>query len=59
MTSFDLFSEPPPLAATCTLTVFPGTSRVWITAGVLSFVFWRRPAGSSSIDALRVLSGWV
>ena len=28
ITSFDLFSEPPPLAATCTSTVLPGTSRV-------------------------------
>ena len=59
MTNLDLFSEPPPFAATCTLKVLPGTRRVWITAGVLSLVFWRRPAGSSSIDALRVLSGWV
>ena len=26
--SFDLFSEPPPLAAICTLTVLPGANRV-------------------------------
>ncbi len=36
ITNFDLFSEPPPLAATVISSSSPGTSRVWITAGVLS-----------------------
>ena len=39
ITSLDLFSEPPPFAATWTLTLSPGTIRVCITAGVLSLVF--------------------
>jgi hypothetical protein len=41
MTILDLFSEPPPLAATVTSTVLPGTISVKITAGVLSWVFLR------------------
>ena len=36
ITNFDLFSEPPPLAATVISSPSPGTSCVWITAGVLS-----------------------
>ncbi len=36
MTNFDLFSEPPPLAATVISSSSPGTSCVWMTAGVLS-----------------------
>ncbi len=54
---FDLFSEPPPFAATCTSTVLPATSSTCSTAGVLSFVFLRAPAGSETIDARSTLSG--
>jgi hypothetical protein len=36
-----LFSLPPPLAATVTSKVLPGTSSMWMTAGVLSLVFLR------------------
>ena len=43
MTNFDLFSEPPPFAATVTSTVSPGTSSMWMTAGVLSFVLRALP----------------
>jgi hypothetical protein len=57
--SLDLFSEPPPLAATRTSTVSPGTTSMWITAGVLSPVLRRAPAGSSSIEARSTLSGCV
>ena len=57
ITNFDLFSEPPPLAATVTSTVSPGTSSTWTTAGVLSLVFLRAPAGSATIDARSLLSG--
>jgi hypothetical protein len=59
ITSLDLFSEPPPLAATRTSTVSPGTSSMWITAGVLSPVFLRAPAGSLRIEARSTLSGCV
>ena len=45
MTNFDLASEPPPLAATVTSTVSPGTIVMLTTAGVLSLVFLRAPAG--------------
>src|SRR6266853_461093 len=55
--NFDLFSEPAPFAATSTATVFPGTSSMWITAGVLSFVFLRPKTGSSTMDARSLLSG--
>ena len=54
--NFDLFSEPPPLAATITSTVSPGTSSTCTTAGVLSPVFLRLPSGSASIDARSLLS---
>jgi len=37
--------------------VFPGTISVWITAGVLSFVFLRPKIGSSTMEARSVLSG--
>ena len=57
ITNFDLFSEPPPFAATFTSTVFPGTSSIWMTAGVLSRVFLRPKSGSSTIDARSLLSG--
>ena len=52
-----LFSEPPPLAAKFTSIVLPGISSIWITAGVLSFVFLRAPAGSSRIEGRSTLSG--
>jgi len=52
-----LFSEPPPLAAMVISTWSPGTSSVWITAGVLSPVLWRAPAGSSTTEARSGLSG--
>ena len=58
ITNFDLFSEPPPFAATSTSSVSPGTSETWITAGVLSFVFFRLPAGSASTEARSLLSGF-
>ncbi|OMP13874.1 hypothetical protein COLO4_00762 [Corchorus olitorius] len=45
-----------PLAATITSTVSPGTSDMLITAGVLSFVLVRLPAGSASTLARSLLS---
>ncbi len=59
ITNLDLFSEPPPLAATLTSTLSPGTSSTCTTAGVLSFVFLRANSGSSTTDARSVLSGSV
>ena len=56
--NFALFSDPPPLAASFTSTVWPGTICVWITAGVLSRVFFLAPAGSATMDARSTLSGW-
>jgi hypothetical protein len=56
ITNFDLFSLPPPLAATMTSTVEPGTSVIWTTAGVLSLVFFRSKCGSATIEARRGLS---
>ena len=56
--SFDLFSEPPPLAASRTSTVSPGTICTCTTAGVLSRVFLRSKCGSATIDARSVLSGF-
>ena len=56
--NFVLFSEPPPFAASFTSTVSPGTNSTWITAGVLSFVFFRVNAGSETMDARSTLSGW-
>ena len=41
ITNLDLFSEPPPLAATSTSSLSPGTIFTNTTAGVLSFVFLR------------------
>ena len=58
MASLDLFSEPPPLAATVTSTVLPGTSSVWTTAGVLSFVSLRVKMGSDRMEARNGLSGF-
>ena len=57
ITNFDLFSEPPPLAATVTSTLSPGTSSTWTTAGVLSRVFLRANSGSATIEARSLLSG--
>ena len=57
--NLDLASEPPPLAATMTSTVPPGTTLVLTTAGVLSRVFARLPAGSASTLARSLLSGWL
>jgi hypothetical protein len=54
--NFDLFSEPPPLAATITSTVSPGTSSTCVTAGVLSPVLRRLPSGSASMEARSGLS---
>ncbi len=57
MTNFDLFSEPPPLAATVTSMVLPGTRSMWTTAGVLSLVFLRVKIGSASTEPRNGLSG--
>jgi len=57
--NFALASEPPPLAATSTASVAPGTISVLITAGVLSFVLRRANWGSSSTEARSLLSGWL
>ena len=57
MANFDLASEPPPLAATMTSSLSPGTMVMLTTAGVLSFVFLRAPAGSASTLARSLLSG--
>jgi len=56
ITNLVLFSEPPPLAATFTSTLLPGTTSMWITAGVLSLVFLRSNCGSATIDARSLLS---
>jgi len=57
MANLDFASEPPPLAATITSTVSPGTIETLITAGVLSLVLVRLPAGSASTLARSLLSG--
>ena len=57
--NFDLASEPPPFAATITSTVSPGTILTLMTAGVLSLVLLRLPAGSASTEARSLLSGWL
>ncbi len=57
MAILDLFSEPPPLAATVTSSVLPRTSSTCTTAGVLSLVFLRANCGSATTDARKVLSG--
>ena len=56
MIIFDLFSEPPPLAATLTSTVLPSTSSMCTTAGVLSLVFLRSKCGSATMEARSLLS---
>ena len=57
--NFDLFSEPPPFAATMTSTFSPGTNSTWVTAGVLSRVLMRLPSGSVSIEPRNGLSSLV
>ena len=59
ITNLLLFSLPPPLAATVTSSLSPGTSSVKITAGVLSLVFLRSNCGSATTEARSVLSGWL
>ncbi len=54
--NLDFASEPPPLAATSTSTLSPGTSWTLITAGVLSLVFLRPKSDSSSTEARSGLS---
>ena len=56
ITNLLLFSLPPPLAATCTSTVLPGTTVMWMTAGVLSLVFFRSKCGSATMLARSGLS---
>ena len=56
MTNLDLFSLPPPLAATVMSSLLPGTSCVKITAGELSCVFLRANSGSETTDARNMLS---
>src|SRR6266704_834682 len=51
MANFDFASDPPPLAATSISMVFPGTSSMLTTAGVLSFVLTRAKCGSSRMKA--------
>ena len=53
-----LFSLPPPLAATVTSSLSPGTTVMWMTAGVLSLVFLRSNSGSASTEARSGLSGF-
>jgi len=55
--NFDFASDPPPFAAQVTSTCSPGTISKWITAGVLSFVLLRAPAGSASTEARSLLCG--
>jgi len=59
MANFDFASEPPPLAATITSTLSPATIFTFTTAGVLSRVLRRLPAGSASTEARSLLSGWL
>ena len=57
ITNLDFASEPPPLAAISTSTLSPKTNSMCTTAGVLSWVLMRLPAGSLRIEARRTLSG--
>jgi hypothetical protein len=59
MANIDLFSDPPPFAATVISTLLPGTNAVWITAGVLSRVLPRLNAGSLTMEARNLLSGFI
>lgn len=54
--NFDLFSEPPPLAATSTETLEPGTMLTESTEGVLSLVLRRVKAGSARTEARSLFS---
>ena len=56
--NFDLFSLPPPFAATSICTLSPGTISTFSTDGVLSLVLTRLNAGSARIEARSLLSGW-
>ena len=58
MANIDLFSEPPPFAATVMSSSSPGTNSVWITAGVLSLVLPRLNAGSATMEARSLFSGF-
>ena len=49
--SLDLFSEPPPLAATVISTLLPGNEFVVNHGRVLSLVFLRPKAGSAKTEA--------
>ena len=57
--NFDLFSLPPPFAATSMLIVLPGTISTERTHGVLSRVLRRVNAGSAKIEARNLFSGWL
>ena len=57
MVSLALFSEPPPFAAILTSTLSPTTNEICTTAGVLSLVLARFPAGSFTIEARNLFSG--
>ena len=57
ITNFALASDPPPLAAISTSTALPMTTSMCTTAGVLSLVLIRFPAGSFNIEARKILSG--
>ena len=48
-----MFSAPPPLAIIAMRTLSPGTTCVWMMAGVLSLVLRRACAGSSATDLRR------
>ena len=55
--NFDLFSLPPPFAATSTETFEPATISTCRTQGVLSLVLRRVKAGSANTDARNLFSG--
>ena len=49
---FERFSQPPPLAMSMSLSIAPGTTSTWMTAGVLSPVF-TRSKGERTMEARR------
>jgi len=57
LSTFAEKNHPPPFAAKCTSTLSPGTRVICTTAGVLSPVFLRAPAGSRNTEARSRLSG--
>ena len=59
MIILDLFSLPPPLAATVMSSLSPATISEKMTAGVLSLVFLRANRGSATTEARSMLSGWL